>query len=200
MRFFAIYKICVKTSVSRAIAYRADFFLSLFVTFAGNLGLPLVALLIYSAGAQFPGWSFPEVLLIQSLYTLSQALVMVCLGDMLWVTMFHVREGSFETVLLKPMNPLTYLVSTTFSTDAFGKLLCALALLCYALFQVQVASLTAVLAGLLLFIGGVAVQAGSKLILAAVSFKWVGNSRLPEIFDSVESFGQYPITIFPKAI
>jgi ABC-2 type transport system permease protein len=28
----------------------------------------------------------------------------------------------------------------------------------------------------------------------------VGNSRIPEIFDSIMTFGKYPITIFPQAI
>jgi ABC-2 type transport system permease protein len=43
-------------------------------------------------------------------------------------------------------------------------------------------------------------MAGMNMIMAATSFKWVGNSRIPEIFDSVMNFGKYPITIFPQAI
>jgi len=65
MRFLSVYQTCVRTAVSQALAYRFDFFLSLAITFAGSLGLPLVALLIYGAGAGFPGWSFHEVLMIQ---------------------------------------------------------------------------------------------------------------------------------------
>ena len=36
--------------------------------------------------------------------------------------------------------------------------------------------------------------------MAAISFKWVGNSRIPEIFDSISEFGKYPAGIFPKAV
>jgi len=36
--------------------------------------------------------------------------------------------------------------------------------------------------------------------MAATSFKWVGNSRIPEIFDSIMTFGKYPVTIFPQVI
>ena len=39
-----------------------------------------------------------------------------------------------------------------------------------------------------------------RSIMAATSFKWVGNSRIPEIFDSIMTFGKYPITIFPQTI
>jgi len=200
MKFFSAYKTCIKIAVDQAIAYRFDFIVSMIITFLGSLGLPLVALLIYGAGAGFPGWSFYEVLLIQSLFTVSQAFTRVCLGDMVWTTMFHVREGSFEVVLLKPMNPLAYIIATTFSPGCFGNLLCGFVLLTYALWHIQIASFSAVFACLLLFIAGIAVMVSIYLIIAAASFKWVGNSRLPEIASSVEAFGQYPIEIFPVAI
>jgi ABC-2 type transport system permease protein len=51
-----------------------------------------------------------------------------------------------------------------------------------------------------LFVAGVAVMAGIQLIMGALSFKWVGNSRLYEIFTSAETFGKYPISIFPPAV
>lgn len=43
-------------------------------------------------------------------------------------------------------------------------------------------------------------MSGLNLIMAAVSFKWIGNSRIPEIFDSLKEFGKYPLGIFPKAV
>lgn len=36
--------------------------------------------------------------------------------------------------------------------------------------------------------------------MAATSFKWVANSRIPEIYDSVAKFGNYPQSIFPRVI
>jgi len=187
-------------AVAQAAAYRFDYVSSLLITFAGGLGFPLVALLIYGAGAAFPGWSFYEVLLIQSLFTMSQALVRCLMGNLLWETMDHVRAGSFETVLLKPMDPLVYMMSTTFSPNSFGNFLCGAVLFVYAMDYVSFGPAGAVLTALILFIAGVAVVAGIQLIMAAVSFKWVGNSRLHEIFSSVEAFGQYPMGIFPSSV
>ena len=200
MRFFSIYKICIKTAITQAIAYRFDFFMSLSITFIGNLALPLVALLIYGAGSGFPGWSFYEVLLIQSLFSISQSITRMCLGDTLWTTMHHVRQGSFETVLLKPMDTLSFLISTTFSTYNFGQFLCGLVLFAIAIFNTGVYSFYYFIAFLILFSAGIAVMAGIELIMAAASFKWVGNSRLPEMFQSITTFGIYPINIFPDII
>lgn len=69
-----------------------------------------------------------------------------------------------------------------------------------ALFNVATPSILMWLQFIALFIIGLAVMMGIGLIMAAISFKWVGNSRIPEIFDSIRSFGKYPQKIFPKAI
>ena len=57
-----------------------------------------------------------------------------------------------------------------------------------------------VLSFVILFVAGLLVLCGMNLMMAAISFKWVGNSRIPEIFDSISTFGKYPLTIFPKTV
>jgi len=181
-------------------AYRLDFVLSMIITLAGNVMFPLITVLIYNSGASFPGWSFYEVLLIQSVFTLSGGLSSMMLGGVLWTTMDHIREGSFEIVLLKPVNPLFFLIASNFEPESFGLLVGGGVLFGIAVSQTGIVSFAAFLQFLMLFAAGFAVMAGISLIMAATSFKWVGNSRIPEIFDSIKTFGKYPVTIFPKAV
>jgi len=199
-RIFRIYKICVATAVGRALIYRFNFMLSMIITLCFNLLLPLTTILIYNSGASFPGWNFYEVLLIQSIFTLSLGLALVLFSNVLWVTMQHIREGSFEVVLLRPVNPLFYLIATNFDTSSFGLLIGGGVMFGIAIAHTGVVSLAAIAQFLLLFLGGFAVMTGFQMVMAATSFKWVGNSRLPEILDSILSFGKYPIAIFPQTI
>lgn len=195
-----IYIICVKTSLSRITAYRVNFILGVFITLFGNLAFPLVTVLIYNAGASFPGWGFHEVLLMQSIFTVSGGISGMLLDGVLWETMGHIREGTFEVVLLKPVSPLFYLISSNFEPESIGVILGGIAIFIYAVSVTGIASLFSVLAFIVFFIAGLAVMAGFSLFMAAASFKWVANSRLPEIFDSLKSFGKYPINIFPTAL
>jgi ABC-2 type transport system permease protein len=160
---------------------------------------PLVTVLIYRAGANFPGWNFFEVLLMQSIYTLSLGLASIMFSNVLWATMQHIREGSFEVVLLKPLNPLFFLVATNFDPGSAGLIIGGGVLFGISVYFTDV-SFAAVPQFLFLFASGFAVMAGMQMIMAATSFKWVGNSRIPEIFDSVMTFGKYPVTIFPQAV
>lgn len=118
----------------------------------------------------------------------------------MWTTMSHVREGSFEVVLLKPLNPLFYLVATTFSTESAGLFLGGAALFVFSAWHVGAIPALAWLQFAGMFFAGTAVLAGLSLMMAAMSFKWVGNSRISELADSVLSVGKYPLPIFPKAV
>ncbi|MCL2181298.1 MAG: ABC-2 family transporter protein [Treponema sp.] len=199
-KYLIIYAECIKTAIARELTYRLNFILSLLITLGFNILFPLVTILIYRAGASFPGWNFYEVLLMQSVFTLSNGLACIMFSGVLWTTMRHIREGSFEIVLLRPVNPLLFLIVTNFDTGSAGLIIGGGALFGFALSNTGIASSAAAFQFLLLFAAGFAVMAGMQMLMAATSFKWVGNSRIPEIFDSIMTFGKYPATIFPKAV
>lgn len=177
-----------------------NFIVSCFITLVGNVLFPLVTLLIYSSGASFPDWSLFEVLLVQSVFTMSSGLSSLIFGGVLWTTMSHIREGSFEVILLKPLNPLFFIIATTFSPDSIGVFVGGITLFMISIAHVSAISLLSWLQFVFLFFAGTAVMAGISLMMAAMSFKWVGNSRIGELADSVLHFGKYPLPIFPKTI
>jgi ABC-2 type transport system permease protein len=199
-RALNIYQTCVKTAMARALSYRRNFVLSMLMTPSSNLFMPLATILVYNPGASFPGWSFFEVLLIQSIFTLSIGLSSVLFSNVLWSTMQYIREGSFEVVLLRPVNPLFYLIAVNFDTGSFGLLIGGGVMFGIAVAHTGVVALAAIPQFLLLFAAGFAVMTGFQLMMAATSFKWVGNSRLPDILDSVITFGKNPLSIFPQAV
>jgi len=197
---FIIYKECIKISLSSAAAYRLDFILSMVISLVGNILFPLVTVLIYRSGAGFPGWDIYEVLLFQSVFIISGGLESITMGSVIWKTLNHIREGSFETVLLKPMDPLFFLILSAFDPGGFGQLLGGFMLFGISVSHTGIASFAAIFKFLMLFVAGFEVTTGISMIMAATSFKWVGNSRIPEIFDSIKTFGKYPVSIFPHAV
>lgn len=200
MRHLKIYGVCVRTAFSQAAAYRMDFILGSIITLLSNILFPLVTVLIYANGASFPGWNMWEVLLIQSVYSMSNGVAAMVLSSVLWVTMHHIREGSFETVLLKPVSPLFFIVASNFDVSGIGIFIGALVMTLISISFTGITGIGGVFSFLLLFIAGIMVICGLNLMMAAISFKWVGNSRIPEIFSSISSFGKYPLGIFPKFV
>lgn len=200
IKYIKIYFSCLHTAFSKAATYRANFILGNFITLLSNIIFPIVTVLIYANGAQFPGWDMWEVLLIQSVFSMSTGAASMFCGSVLWVTMDHIREGSFETVLLKPLPTLFYIVAANFDPNSIGLFLGGLVMTVISAVKTGVSGAENTLSFLLLFLSGLAVMSGMDLIMAAISFKWVGNSRIPEIFDSIKSFGKYPLGIFPRSL
>ena len=200
INYIKIYFSCLHTAFSRAATYRANFILGNFITLLSNVIFPLVTILIYANGASFPDWNMWEVLLIQSVFSMSTGAASMFFHSILWTTMDYIREGSFETVLLKPLPTLFYIAAANFDPESIGLFLGGLIMTVISAINTGTAAAENILPFLLLFLSGLAVMSGMDLIMAAISFKWVGNSRIPEIFDSIKSFGKYPLGIFPKTI
>lgn len=199
-RYWNIYKECVRVAFATASTYRMNFFLNTIIMLLGDILFPLVTVLIYGAGGGFEGWTVYEVLLIQAVFTMSLAIADMSFHGILWATMSAVREGNYEMVLLMPVDPMFLLMARTFSIDAIGLFLGGLTIFVIALCHIGAPGLLMWLQFIALFLIGLMVMMGIGLMMAATSFKWVGNSRIPEIFDSIRSFGKYPQSIFPKSI
>jgi ABC-2 type transport system permease protein len=159
-----------------------------------------VAILIYRSGAGFPGWAFHEVLLIQAIFTISSGVAGTFFRGVFWQTNFNIREGTFEVALLKPLGTLPWLLVSSIQLENSGMIAGGAVMAGIALSRAGAPSPGGVLACLALFSGGVCVMLGITLVMAGAAFKWVGNSRMPEIFDSVLDFAKYPQSVFPSGV
>ncbi len=190
---------CLRVAFSNATAYRANFLMSAIIVFLSNALFPLIAILIYGSGAGFPGWSFYQVLLIQSFFTLSSGISGMFFRGIFWQTNFAVREGTFEVSLLKPVGTLFWMAVSSIQLESVGMVAGGAAMAVLSLARSGGAGPAGAAAGLLFFCGGVLVMLGINLLMAGLSFKWVGNSRMPEIFDSILEFAKYPQSVVPAA-
>ena len=145
-----IYLTCIKISIAQATAYRADFIMSTFITLLSNIFFPLVTIVIYANGLEFPGWTMWAVLALQSIFSLSRGIASMCLSSVMWATMDHVRGGSFETVLLKPISPLFYIMTTNFSVSQIGLVVGSAVVLTVSLINTGVSGVLGVLSAIVL--------------------------------------------------
>lgn len=190
----------MKTAFYSAAAYRTNFIFSVIISLLSNLLMPLFTLLIYAADAQIPGWTFYEALLIQSCFMLCSGLCAPSFYSMVWVTMDHVKSGTYDLLMIKPGSTILITVAKSFELDSIGVLLGGLGMFIYSILHIDVIQPVFWLQFALFLICGIIFTIGLILIMSATAFKWVGNSRVFEIYESVTSLGRYPGTIYNKAL
>jgi ABC-2 type transport system permease protein len=198
---FAVYSRYVRVSFNSAAAYRADFFVTALISLLVNMLSPLMTALIYAGGAEIPGWTLAEALMIQSVYILCTGVCAPLFYSMIWINMDHIREGTFDLVLLKPGSPAFLVAAASFDIGNIGMLVGGIAMFTFSLLNLPTPpGIMQWLAFILLLFMGLCMTLGCILLVSATTFKWIGNSRIFEIYDAVTMFGRYPGTIFGRTL
>lgn len=190
----------MRVKIAEMMAYRSHFVLSVLLLIVGDLVVPLITLLVYRSGASFPGWSLHEALLVQAIFVLAKGIAFPFFFGMVGTTLSMVREGTFDLLLLRPKPVMFMSMLSGFDIDDFGRLVSGSVLLSFALSGIVTPSFTAWLHFFVLFLASIAILMSMSLFMSGLLFRWVGSSRVFDIFDAVTTFGMYPGTIFSKRL
>ena len=195
-RMAAIYRQYMRIAFSSSAAYRLDFILTQIITLAGNLLVPLLTVLIYSNGVEIPGWNFYEALLIQSVFMLCTGICAPFFKNMVWTTMWTIKEGSYDLLMLKPCSLVFVTAAASFAVEYIGSLIGGIAMFTYSLAHLPAPTVASLLSFFFLLLMGMCMYLGCILLMSASCFKWVGNGRIFEIYEALTMFGRYPGTVF----
>jgi ABC-2 type transport system permease protein len=112
----------------------------------------------------------------------------------------HVREGTFDLVLIKPRSALFLSIATAIDTEDLGKLLGGIGMFLVLIWHLPPIGFTQWLQCSVLFLLALSVIFSFALIMSGTLFVWVGNGRVWEIFETITMFGLYPRSIFSKGL
>lgn len=198
--FWSCLAAVIRTKLAEQMAYRSHFALSVLLLIIGDLVVPFVTLLVYNSGASFPGWTLYEALLVQAVFALAKGIAFPFFFGMVGTTLSQVREGTFDLLLLRPRPVMLMAMLTGFDPDDFGRLLSGSVLFGVALSGLPAISGISWLQFGLLFMASITILCAVSLFLSGMLFRWVGSSRVFDIFDAVTGFGMYPGTIYSKSL
>jgi ABC-2 type transport system permease protein len=187
----------VRLRFRERLEYRGAFLLGLLAQALGYTADFIVFWIIVHRFGALGGWTWSEIALLYSLNLMSYAIGAAFTFSPMTELETMVRQGTFDGVLIRPLNPYLSLTAEKFNVGYLGHLLLAGGILTWSLQQVDVAwtpgNLVFLGAGL---IGASLIQAGILTILGAWSFVFVTSGFLFGIAGSLRTFVLYPITIY----
>lgn len=203
-KFLKYLKIYIKLSLQSLkilLEYKIDFLIGL----SGFLLLQICGVftlkIIFESIPNLDGWSYYEVLFIYAFAQIPRGLDHM-LSDNLWgLSLSIVRRSLFDKYLMKPINPLFYLIAEKFQTDAFGELIVGIILLGYSINKLKISiSIQFILLLFLYIICGTVIYFAIKLIFASLAFWMRTSGAILNMVYSISDFAKYPVSIYPKAI
>lgn len=198
MRYLALFRVFFRTSVQTDMEYRVDFFsriiaslLSLLATMAG-LGVA------FSYTSNIKGWSFPQVMVLLSVYYLMDGLIEMFIAPNMRNIMGQVREGTLDFLLLKPV-PVQFLA--TFRMVNIWRIVNVLVALGLSSYTIGKLSLTVGGGQALVFVVTLAAGCGIIysfwLVLVTLTFWFVRVDNIEQIIWQAFEAGRYPVEIYP---
>jgi ABC-2 type transport system permease protein len=205
-----LYALTLRRFWGTAIAGQLEYQLNLLVELlaaAANLAGSLFILSLFfapSAAGGSPalgGWSWPQALVVQGIYTLLDGVATTWLRPNLGAIVTHVREGTLDFVLLKPIDSQFWLSLRTLSPAGLSELALGLGLIGWALpcTGAVVGPHQVALALLLLAAGGLILYA-LWFLLAATSIWFVKTWNATEVLRAALTAGRFPVTAYPPGL
>jgi ABC-2 type transport system permease protein len=200
-RYLRLLAIQLRISVSAAMAYRANFLVQ------GAMSLPWLALtllplfVLYTDRPTVAGWDAPSALIVMGYFTGVRAVLEGLISPSLVDLVEKIRSGSFDYVLLKPVDAQATISASRYEPWKVFDLAGAVGVIIYAfLLRGQPPSAADVLLGILLFGAGVLATYALWILCAAASFWVVRLDNLMYLLGSIFDTARWPVDVFPFVI
>jgi ABC-2 type transport system permease protein len=130
-----LYGYFLRFSFSRAMEFRVDFFLRIFMDifyYAINIGFYQVVFLHTDV---LGGWDFDQMLVFIAGFLVIDAISMTVFANNLWLLPDYINKGDLDYYLVRPVEPLFVLSLRDFAASSFVNLLMACGIMVWALLR-----------------------------------------------------------------
>lgn len=181
--------------------YRLEFFLGTFMTIFWVAWSMAPALVAWHKSPIVGGWSFNEALLVIAWFMLLRALLEGAVQPSLIAVVEHIRKGTLDFVLLKPVDAQLLVSVTRAEPRRLVDVLVALGLVVVAFVRlgyppdpigVVIAIVLTATSALLLY--------SLAILVVSAAFWVVRLDNLIYLFNSIFDAARWPASIFPDAI
>ena len=197
-RYLRLLAIQLRVSAAQAMAYRANFLFEGLMT-AAWMALTLLPLfVVYSHKKQVGDWDAASALVVMAYFTGLRAVLEGVVSPSLVDLVEKIRQGSFDYVLLKPVDAQVMISASRYEPWKIFDLIGAVAICVYA-FTLRGTPPTAgaIVAGIGLFIAGAIAMYSLWIVCAAASF-WVGRlDNLVYLLGAIFDTARWPVYVFP---
>lgn len=196
-RYLTLLRLFAVTSLGAELEYRANFTFSL-LSSALNLGASIFTVrLFFSHGASLGGWSWAAALVVLGASTVLSGISQSMLQPNLSRLVEHVREGTLDFVLLKPVDAQLWLSTRRLSPWGIPDILLGCALIVYGSLAVE-PSVWAWLALAISLCFSSLILYALWFILATTTVWFVQIYNVTEVLRGMLDAGRFPIDAFPQ--
>ena len=198
MRHLKLLSVFYKSSIQTDMEYRADFFTRIIASLLGllmNVGAFSIA---FHYAGKIGGWTFPQAMVLLSIYYLMDGLIEMFIAPNMRAVMEHVRQGTLDFILLKPISAQFMSSFRTVNIWRLVNVMVGVGLSIYTITQrgLSIGITEAFMFAVTLACGAVIVYS-FWLVLVTLTFWFVKLENIEQIVWQAFEAGRYPIDVYP---
>lgn len=199
-RYLRLFALQFRVNAAQAMAYRANFLVqgAMSLVWTPLTLLPLIV--VYARRELVAGWDEPSALILMAYFMAVRGVIEGMISPSLVDLVEKIRSGSFDYVLLKPVDAQAMVSASRYEPWRVFDLLSAMAVLIYAFAQRGgPPSLPHLAVGVALFVSGVLATYALWMLCAAASFWVVRLDNLIHLLESIFDVARWPVEVYPTA-
>jgi len=196
-KYLKVYTKFLNTSLASELEYKTNIIIDLITAFFSLLG-SLFLLSIFSKNSGYiGGWKFEQALIIQSIYTILNGITNTWFNPNLTEIVKHVREGTLDFVLLKPIDSQFFISSKKINPSGFLEILLGFCLLFYCININQInLNLSFICFFLITLFCSIGILYSLWFFISTTTIWFVKTWNATEVLRSFLYIGRFPLTSF----
>jgi len=200
-KFINVYSKFLHTSLASELEYKTNILIDLITAILSLIGSIFLLSIFFQNNGSIGGWEFKQALIIQGIYTVLNGITNTWFNPNLTEIVKHVREGSLDFVLLKPVDSQFYISLRKISPSGFLEIMLGFCLLlfCIRINQINL-NLSFLSLCLITIICSISILYSLWFFISTTTIWFVKTWNATEVLRSFLYIGRFPLNSFSLSL
>ncbi|MBO8204592.1 ABC transporter permease [Prochlorococcus marinus] len=196
-KYLKVYKKFLHTSLASEFEYKTNILIDLITAILSLIGSIFLLSIFFQNNVSIGGWEFEQALIIQSIYTILNGITNTWFNPNLSEIVKHIREGTLDFVLLKPIDSQFYISLKKINPSGILEIMLGFCLLlfCIKINQIHL-NLSFLALCFIAIICSICILYSLWFFISATTIWFVKTWNATEVLRSFLYIGRFPLNSF----
>ena len=196
-KYLKVYTKFLHTSLASELEYKANILIDLITAIFSLIGSIFLLSIFFQNNGNIGGWGFEQALIIQGIYTILNGITNTWFNPNLTEIVKHIREGTLDFVLLKPIDSQFFISLKKLTPSGFLEIILGICLLLYCIRINQIIlNLRFITLSMITLICSICILYSLWFFISTTTIWFVKTWNATEVLRSFLYVGRFPLNSF----
>ena len=200
-KYFNVYTNFLQTSLASELEYKTNIVIDLLTAILSLIGSIFLLSIFFQNNIEIGGWEFKQALIIQAIYTILNGITNTWFNPNLTEIVKHIREGTLDFVLLKPIDSQFFISLKKIAPSGFLEIMLGFFLLlyCFRINEINI-NLSFLTISVITLICSISILYSLWFFISTTTIWFVKTWNATEVLRSFLYIGRFPLTSFSYSL